>query len=98
MNPLLDLDALVDDVAERVAQKLLGRMPQNSPQGDEPLLLTIEQAARKLGRTVPAVEHLIREGKISVVRIDRRVFIDFRDILSLIAQHKVSGGLGNDGA
>jgi hypothetical protein len=97
MNPLLDLDALIDDVAERVAEKILRRIPKNSAQSDEPLLLTIEQSARKLGRTVPAVEHLIREGKISVVRIDRRVFIDYRDILSLIEQHKVSGAWGHDG-
>ena len=55
---------------------------------NDPLLLTREQAARKLGRTVPALEHLIHEGKLPVVRIDCRVFIDVRDILRLIDQSK----------
>jgi hypothetical protein len=91
----LDLNELVEAVAERVAEKILRRIPVNS-QTDDPLLLTIEQSARKLGRTAPAVEHLVRENKIPVVRIDRRVFIDHRDILSLIERHKVHDR-GHDG-
>jgi len=86
----LDLNALVEAIAERVAVKVLSQLPAKPPMVDEPLLLTIEQAARKLGRTVPAIEHLIREGKLPVVRIDRRVSIDWRDILSLVECHKVA--------
>ena len=89
MIPTLDLDAMVEAVAERVAEKILKRFPSNSASVDDPLLLTTEQTAQKLGRTVPAVEHLIRENKLPVVRIDRRVFIDYRDILSLIDRHKM---------
>ena len=89
MIPSLDLDAMVEAVAERVAEKILKRFPSNSASVGDPLLLTTEQTAQKLGRTVPAVEHLIRENKLPVVRIDRRVFIDYRDILSLIDRHKM---------
>jgi hypothetical protein len=70
--PSLDVDAMVEAVAERAAEKALKRFPSNSASADDPLLLTIDQTARKLGRTVPAVEHLIRENKLPVVRIDRR--------------------------
>ena len=84
---------MVEAVAERVAEKILRRLPANSPNADDPLLLTIEQTACKLGRTVPAVEHLIRENKLPVVRIDRRVFIDYRDILSLIDRHKIQADI-----
>lgn len=88
--PELDLGALVEAFAERVSQRILERLPRASD-GNDPLLLTREQAARKLGRTVPAIEHLINEGKLPVVRIDRRVFIDMRDIIRLIDQHKTPG-------
>jgi hypothetical protein len=54
MIPSFDLDALVDAVAERVAAKIVDRLPTKSPSADDSLLLTIEQAACKLGRTVPA--------------------------------------------
>lgn len=86
--PALDLDAIVEYVAERVAEKILARLPQQSQSPGDPLLLSIEQAARKLGRTVLAMEHLIREDRLPVVRIDRRIFLDYRDILKLINDHK----------
>lgn len=85
--PGLDLSGIVNAIAERVAEKLRGN-PTTSTPADEPLLLTVEQTALKLGRTVPAVEHLIRKNKLRVVRIDRRISIDYRDILALIEQHK----------
>ena len=92
--PPIQLDALVEAIAERVALKVIERLTASSPTtADDPLLLTIEQAARKLGRTVPAAEHLIRENKFPVVRIDRRVFVDYRDILCLIEQHKTKGNI-----
>ena len=85
--PGLDLAGIVNAIVERVVEKLRGN-PATSTTVDEPLLLTVEQTAFKLGRTVPAVEHLIRKTKLRVVRIDRRISIDYRDILALIEQHK----------
>ena len=85
--PGIDLTTLVDAVADRVVAKLHGAVPHQMDT-NEPLLLTLEQAARKLGRTVPAVEHLIRDNKLPAVRFDRRIFIDHRDILALIERSK----------
>ncbi len=87
--PGIDLTELADAMAERIAVKLHDRVPIQG-NSDEPLLLTIEQAAQKLGRSVPATEHLVRSGKLKPVRIDRRVQIDYRDILTLIQQSKES--------
>ena len=86
--PGIDLNAIVDAVADRIVVKLRGVVPPTQTNGDEPLLLTIEQAAKKLGRTVSATEHLVRAGTLKAVRIDRRVRIDYRDILALIEQGK----------
>jgi excisionase family DNA binding protein len=81
-----DLGPLLDALADRVATKVLERLPsQNTAR---PLLLTVEQAALRLGRTVPAVQHLIRERRLPVVRFDRRVMLDERDILALIDASK----------
>ena len=91
--PLVDLDALAEIIAERVVAKTLERSPGRPLAADDPLLLTIEGAARKLGRTTPATEHLIREKKLPVVRIDRRIYIDYRDILLLIERHKTEANL-----
>jgi hypothetical protein len=88
--PELDLSALMEALAQRISRCILERLPR-APNGNDPLLLTREQAALKLGRTLPALEHLIHEGKLPVVRIDRRVFIDVRDILRLIDDHKKLG-------
>jgi hypothetical protein len=82
-----DLDLLIDALADRVATKILERLP-TPPAGDGPLLLTVGQAAIKLGRTVPAVEHLIRERRLPVVRFDRRVMLDMRDIEALVNDSK----------
>jgi len=91
--PGFDLRTFVDAVADRVATKVLEHMRPAAPLAEDPLLLTIEQAGRKLGRTVAAVEHLVRENKLPVVRIDRRIFVDYRDILALIERHKTLPGI-----
>jgi excisionase family DNA binding protein len=83
-----DLDPLIDAIADRVAIKILERLPVTTPAGDEPLLLTVAQAAVRLGQTVPAVEHLIRERRLPVVRFDRRVMLDVRDIFALVNSSK----------
>jgi hypothetical protein len=82
-----DLDPLIDAIADRVAVKVIERLP-TSAASDSPLLLTVEQAAIRLGRTVPAIEHLIHKRRLIAVRIDRRVMLDERDILALIDESK----------
>jgi hypothetical protein len=95
--PGIDLNAIVDAVADRVAAKLQSVIQQTAT-GNEPLLLTIEQASRIIGRSVAATEHLVREGTLPVVRIDRRIYIDYRDILDLIDRSKQPFGALKDKA
>ena len=52
-------------------------------------LLTVEEAAAYLGRTKEAVQHLIAAAKLPVVKSDRRVFLDIRDLDIWIEQNKV---------
>jgi excisionase family DNA binding protein len=51
-------------------------------------LLSVEEAGEYLGRSAWAVRHLIRSGSIPEVRLDRRVFIDIRDLDALIERNK----------
>jgi excisionase family DNA binding protein len=85
----LDLDSLVDAIAERVAEKLRPSMQASvSPRFVEPRLLTVEQAASYLGRSKASVQHMVSAGRLPIVRADRRVFLDVRDLDSWIEQNK----------
>ena len=53
-------------------------------------LLTVEEAAEYLGRTVGGVREMIYSGKLPAVKIDRRVQLDIRDLERLIDQNKVA--------
>jgi excisionase family DNA binding protein len=87
MQDVFNLGALIDSLAELVAVKVRDQL---TDQGGvmKPRLLTVEQAAVYLGRTKEAVEHMIASGKLPVVRPDRRVFLDVRDLDRWIEQNK----------
>ncbi len=53
-------------------------------------LLSLEEAATYLGRTIWGVRELVWKGKLPAVRIDRRVQLDIRDLEKFIEAHKVS--------
>jgi excisionase family DNA binding protein len=91
-EPALTLEALLDALAERVAARVRGELGAGglSATGG-PRLLTVEQAASYLGRSKEGVEHMVASAKIPTVRIDRRVFIDVRDLDRLIDDCKVIG-------
>jgi hypothetical protein len=84
--PVIDLTTIVHAVADHLAARL--QAAAGPTVANEPLLLTIEQASRKLGRSVPATEHLIRKGTLRTVRFDGRISVDYRDILALIERSK----------
>ena len=52
-------------------------------------LLTVEEAAEYLGRTVWGVREMIYSGKLPAVKIDRRVQLDVKDLERLIERNKV---------
>jgi excisionase family DNA binding protein len=74
-----EIDALLDALANRVALKVREQLADQGA-GIRPRLLTVEQAANYLGRTKEAVQHIIAADKLPVVRTDRRVFLDVRDL------------------
>jgi len=66
------LDLLADSIAARVAARL--------NQFQEPRLLSVDDAARYLGRTPKALRHLIASGAMPVVREGTRVHLDRGDL------------------
>ena len=90
MNQDFNIDGLLDALADRVVVRLRAEMEQNGS-GTEirPRLLTVDQAATYLGRSKASVQHLISDQAIPVVRHDRRVFLDVRDLDGWIDAAKV---------
>jgi excisionase family DNA binding protein len=91
--PKLDLEWLLEILAERVAVKVRAELIQDGAGGAavRPRLLTVEQAAVYIGRTKEAVQHMVSSGKVPTVRSDRRVFIDVEDLNQWILEHKQAG-------
>ena len=85
---LENLDAVLDNLASRVAAKVAELI---APSGAVPSrrLLNVDQAAEYLGRTREAVEHMIHSGKLPVVRIDKRISLDVRALDRLIEERTV---------
>jgi excisionase family DNA binding protein len=77
------LDALADAIAARVAARL--------SLSQEPRLLTVNEAAKYIGRTPKALRHLIANGTVSAIRADGRVQLDRQDLDSFIELRKVKG-------
>ena len=90
MQSGFDLEGLIGAIAKRVAHQVKAELAQDSAMTLKPRLLTVEQASVYLGRTEDAVQHMVANGKIQTVRIDRRVFIDVRDLDQLILSSKTS--------
>jgi excisionase family DNA binding protein len=85
-NPQFDFGSLLDILADRI----LARMQPAAQKSDliAPRLMSIPQAAEYLGRTVDAVENMIRNGKLLTVRGDRRVQFDREDLNHWIEANK----------
>jgi excisionase family DNA binding protein len=82
----------IDAIAEQIVAKLGERPGPGSPGGTvQPRLLTVEQAAVYVGRTKEAVQHLVASRRIPIVRSDRRVFLDVRDLDQWIDANKETG-------
>ena len=62
----------LDAPADAIAERLIARMQAGQPER----LLTVNEAAKYLGRTSRAVRHLIATGVLPVVREGRSVHLD----------------------
>lgn len=79
LEPLLD--ALADKVAERVLQRLKSAQPTKR-------LLVVSEAAEYLGRTPAAVRNMAQTGKLPVVRDGARIFFDRSDLDPWVEKRK----------
>jgi len=90
--PELNLEFLLNVIADRVAAKVEARQITPGP-GAGKRLLTVEESAVYLGRTKTSVQHLVAGGRLPTVRADRRVLLDIRDLDSWIEQNKQAGAI-----
>ena len=87
-----DFQHLSDAFAGVIADKLLQRLggvarPRSRP---EQRLLRVHEVGLRLGRSKAAVYHMISHGVLPTVRIDRRVFVDSRDLDHFIDANRFS--------
>ena len=68
----IGLDALADAIADRVIARMQAGQPER--------LLTVEEAAKYLGRSARAVRHLIATKALPVVREGRSVHLDRHEL------------------
>lgn len=92
MNQDFNIDGLLDALADRVVVRLRAELDRTATTTTvRPRLLTVDQAATYLGRSKTAVQHLVSDGVLPTVRLDKRVFFDIRDLDRLIDSSKDVG-------
>ncbi len=90
INPEEILDQVLETLADRLAARLLPEFKAAS--GVRQRLFSVEDGAAYLGRSVHSVRHLIASGKLPVVKMDQRLFLDLQDLDRIIAESKASRG------
>lgn len=79
--PLFDA-ALVEVLVKAVVKEVI------STGLVQPALLTVKEAGVYLGRSEQAIQHLIFERQLPVVRFGRRVHLDRKDLDAFIERNK----------
>jgi len=85
-NPALD--AMVEAIADRVIARIKAELSHMAPARVQPVLLNVKEAAAYIGRSEQAVQHLIFQKELPVVRKGRRVHLDRRDLDAWIEKNK----------
>jgi excisionase family DNA binding protein len=82
LAPDATLGLLVDAIAEQVAAKVRAELTTHFETASwiQPVLLNVKEAAVYLGRSEQAVQHLIFQRELPVIRAGRRVHLDRRDL------------------
>jgi excisionase family DNA binding protein len=91
INPDANFDSLLDAFSDLIAAKLGARLAGSARESGkvQKRLLSVEEAAVYLGRSKEAVQHMIASGKLPVVKSDRRVFLDVKDLDQWIERSKM---------
>jgi excisionase family DNA binding protein len=82
-----DPQRLFSELAAAIRSQIISEQPRR-PEAAARRLLTVKQAAEYLGRTEAAVRQLIHKRIIPVVRFDRAIRIDVRDLDRLIQEYR----------
>ena len=80
------IDTLVNAIAQQVVAKVKAELTFGP--SIQPALLNVKEAAAYLGRTEQAVQHLIFQRDLPVVRVGRRVHLHRRDLDAWIEKNK----------
>ncbi len=75
----------VDPLIQAIVDGVVARL-KAQPDRITPRVLNLEQCATYLGRTPAAIRQLVIDGKIPVLKIDKRVQFDVRDLDRVIDQ------------
>ena len=75
-------------LASEIAELLREEIAQLVAPSVAPVLLTVKQAGVYLGRSEQAVQHLIFQRELPVVRVGRRVHLHKRDLDMWIEKNK----------
>ena len=81
------LESLVASQIASEVRALVAEQVETLPKV-QPMLFTVPQAAVYLGRTTKAVQHMIADGKLPLVRDGRRVMLHRPDLDAWIEANK----------
>ena len=74
---------------DAIAGAVAGKLRASAENGKiAPRLLSVEQCSEYLSRSAHSIRHLIKAGKLPVVKIDGRIFLDIRDLDRAIENSK----------
>ena len=75
-------------LASEIAEMLKPEIARLATPSVQPVLLTVKEAAVYLGRSEQAIQHLVFERELPVVRVGRRVHLHKRDLDAWIEANK----------
>lgn len=84
----LDMDAFLANLADDVAAKVAERLAVTLPAPDR--LLTVEQAADRLGVSERTVRNLTSKGTLAMVKVEGATRISNEDLESYVASRRVT--------
>jgi excisionase family DNA binding protein len=81
-------DGLAKALALEIAERLRPEIARLTAPSVQPALLTVKEAGIYLGRSEQAIQHLVFERQLPVVRVGRRVHLDRKDLDAFIEKNK----------
>lgn len=81
-------DGLAKSLAIELAERLKPEIARLASPSVQPALLTVKEAGVYLGRSEQAIQHLIFERQLPVVKVGRRVHLHRRDLDAFIEKNK----------